>query len=394
MKDQVKRDIYTMGRGYWQVVLGGCVLYGLYKLQRLRLPQCDTYDGIEELIGHTPMVKLRSLSDETRNISVYAKLEMNNPGGSAKDRVALNIILSAEKQGLLKRGEPGMVFEGTSGSTGISLAMICNALGYKAHISLPDDTSLEKLSLLRSLGAVINPVKPASIVDPEQYVNAAKKACEEYLRGCGKTRYAIFSDQFENEHNWEVHYKTTGPEIYKQLNGKVDCFISGCGTGGTISGVSRYLKERHAAATYVVLADPQGSGFYNRINYGVMYDNAEKEGTRRRHQVDTIVEGIGLNRLTFNFLQGEKYIDESIRVTDKQALQMAKYLSLNDGLFIGSSTAINAVAAAELMSRDHLPNNSNIVIIACDSGSRHLSKFWKQALEVPDDISIKDILYS
>lgn len=287
-----------------------------------------------------------------------------------------------------------MVFEGTSGSTGISLAMICNALGYKAHISLPDDTSLEKLNLLKSLGAIINPVKPASIVDPDQYVNAAKKACDDYLES-GKTKYAIFSDQFENEHNWEIHYRTTGPEIYKQLKGKVNCFISGCGTGGTISGVSKYLKER--IRPYVVLADPQGSGFYNRINYGVMYDSVEKEGTRRRHQVDTIVEGIGLNRLTFNFLKGEKYIDESIRVTDPQAIKMAKFLSINEGLFIGSSTAINAVAALELIRRNDqaiLPNDSNIVIIACDSGSRHLSKFWKEALQVPDTVTLNEILAS
>lgn len=370
-------------------------LYTAYTvIQRRYETEAKVYDGMQELIGNTPMVKLKSLCDTDRNINVYAKLEMNNPGGSAKDRIALNIIQVAEAEGRLVRGEPGMVFEGTSGSTGISLAMICNALGYKAHISLPDDTSLEKLNLLKSLGTIINPVKPASIVDPDQYVNAAKKACDDYLES-GKTKYAIFSDQFENEHNWEIHYRTTGPEIYKQLKGKVNCFISGCGTGGTISGVSKYLKER--IRPYVVLADPQGSGFYNRINYGVMYDSVEKEGTRRRHQVDTIVEGIGLNRLTFNFLKGEKYIDESIRVTDPQAIKMAKFLSINEGLFIGSSTAINAVAALELIRRNDqaiLPNDSNIVIIACDSGSRHLSKFWKEALQVPDTVTLNEILAS
>lgn len=384
----------------WGRVIGGVVLscgalYTAYTvIQRRYETEAKVYDGMQELIGNTPMVKLKSLCDTDRNINVYAKLEMNNPGGSAKDRIALNIIQVAEAEGRLVRGEPGMVFEGTSGSTGISLAMICNALGYKAHISLPDDTSLEKLNLLKSLGTIINPVKPASIVDPDQYVNAAKKACDDYLES-GKTKYAIFSDQFENEHNWEIHYRTTGPEIYKQLKGKVNCFISGCGTGGTISGVSKYLKER--IRPYVVLADPQGSGFYNRINYGVMYDSVEKEGTRRRHQVDTIVEGIGLNRLTFNFLKGEKYIDESIRVTDPQAIKMAKFLSINEGLFIGSSTAINAVAALELIRRNDqaiLPNDSNIVIIACDSGSRHLSKFWKEALQVPDTVTLNEILAS
>ncbi|KAI8387921.1 Cysteine synthase/cystathionine beta-synthase P-phosphate attachment site [Nakaseomyces glabratus] len=383
------------GRVIGRVVLSCGALYTAYTvIQRRYETEAKVYDGMQELIGNTPMVKLKSLCDKDRNINVYAKLEMNNPGGSAKDRIALNIIQVAEAEGRLVRGEPGMVFEGTSGSTGISLAMICNALGYKAHISLPDDTSLEKLNLLKSLGAIINPVKPASIVDPDQYVNAAKKACDDYLES-GKTKYAIFSDQFENEHNWEIHYRTTGPEIYKQLKGKVNCFISGCGTGGTISGVSKYLKER--IRPYVVLADPQGSGFYNRINYGVMYDSVEKEGTRRRHQVDTIVEGIGLNRLTFNFLKGEKYIDESIRVTDPQAIKMAKFLSINEGLFIGSSTAINAVAALELIRRNDqaiLPNDSNIVIIACDSGSRHLSKFWKEALQVPDTVTLNEILAS
>ncbi|CCF58941.1 hypothetical protein KAFR_0F03450 [Kazachstania africana CBS 2517] len=346
-------------------------------------------DGIEELIGNTPMVKIRSLSEHLGGVEVYAKLELVNPAGSAKDRVALNIVQTAEKQGLLKRGEPGWVFEGTSGSTGISIAMICNALGYKAHISLPDDTSNEKLALLESLGAVVNMVKPASIVDPNQYVNASKSACEELNRK-GVER-GVFADQFENEANWKVHFQTTGPEVYKQMNGKIDAFIAGCGTGGTISGVSKYLKDvKGLKNCHVVLADPQGSGFYNRINFDVMYDSAEKEGTRRRHQVDTIVEGIGLNRLTQNFKIGESYIDESIRVSDSQAIKMAKYLSVNDGLFVGSSTAINAVAAIKLAER--LPSGSKIVIVACDSGSRHLSKFWKEAKSVGNNITLQEIL--
>ncbi|CCK70103.1 putative cysteine synthase KNAG_0D03570 [Huiozyma naganishii CBS 8797] len=369
-------------------------LYTAYKLYRTygdpvlrELPSVK--DGIEELIGKTQIVKLRSLSAET-GCDIFAKLELTNPAGSAKDRVALNIIKTAEKKGLLVRGEKpeGWVFEGTSGSTGISIAMICNALGYRAHISLPDDTSLEKLALLESLGAVVNPVKPASIVDPDQYVNAAKKACDE-LNESGAAK-GVFADQFENEANWRVHYETTGPEIWDQMDHNIDGFIAGCGTGGTITGVSKYLKE--VSHPYVVLADPQGSGFYNRINYGVMYDEVEKEGTRRRHQVDTIVEGIGLNRITRNFKHGEKYIDESIRVTDKQAVGMAKYLSIHDGFFAGSSTAINAVAAVKLAKR--LPAGSRIVIIACDSGSRHLSKFWKEAKIVDREVTLDEIMSS
>ena len=141
---------------------------------------------------------------------------------------------------------------------------------------------------------------------------------------------------------------------------------------------------------HTVLADPQGSGFFNRINYGVMYDTVEKEGTRRRHQVDTIVEGIGLNRITRNFESGETYIDESIRVSDDQAINMAKFLCVNDGLFVGSSTAINAVAAVKMAKR--LEKNSKIVIIACDAGTRHLSKFWKEAKQVKSNITLEEVM--
>lgn len=340
--------------------------------------------GVDELIGNTPMVLVKSLSSAT-GTEIYAKMELCNPGGSAKDRVAYNAIKEAEEQGKLIRGKPGWVFEGTSGSTGISIALLCNALGYRAHISLPDDTSKEKLALLESLGATVNKVKPASIVDPNQYVNAAKRASEELVKSGGK---GIFADQFENEANWRIHYGTTGPEIYRQMHGKVNGFVAGCGTGGTITGVSKYLKER--TNTRVLLADPQGSGFFNRINYGVMYDKVEKEGTRRRHQVDTIVEGVGLNRITRNFEVGEYYVDESVRVSDDQAVKMAKHLSVQDGLFVGSSTAINAVAAVKL-ARDLGPG-SRIVMIACDSGSRHLSKFWKVAKDIDRDITLEQVM--
>lgn len=345
-------------------------------------------NGVEELIGNTPLVLIKSLS-KSSNSRIYAKLELCNPAGSAKDRVAYNVIKTAEQQGKLIRGEPGWVFEGTSGSTGISIAMLCNALGYRAHISLPDDTSTEKLALLEGLGATVNKVKPASIVDPNQYVNAAKKSCDELVKKGGR---GIFADQFENEANWRIHYETTGPEIYEQMNGKIDGFIAGCGTGGTITGVSKYLKEKMSVKPHVVLADPQGSGFYNRVNYGVMYDKVEKEGTRRRHQVDTIIEGIGLNRITRNFELGEQHIDESMRVTDEQAIKMAKFLSVNDGLFVGSSTAINAVAAVKLAEK--LGTDSRIVIIACDAGSRHLSKFWKEAKKVDRDITLAEVMCS
>lgn len=345
--------------------------------------------GVESLIGNTPMVEIKSLSRLT-GCKIWAKLELANPGGSAKDRVALAILREAEKDGYLRPNCNDVIVEGTSGSTGISLAMLANALGYTAHICLPNDTSPEKLQVLHALGATIEPVNPALIVDPSQYTNAARARAATINKDTNDNRQAIFADQFENDVNWRIHYNTTGPEISRQMSGcEIDAFVTGSGTGGTIAGVSKFLKKQNANL-HVVLADPQGSGLANRINFGVMYDLVEKEGTRRRHQVDTLVEGIGLNRLTHNFRQAEPHIDEAIRVTDKQALQMAKFLSVNDGLFWGASAAINCVAVATLAYK--LGPGHNIVTIACDSGERHTSKFWKAAADIPNNIRLDEIL--
>ncbi|GME91285.1 unnamed protein product [Ambrosiozyma monospora] len=334
------------------------------------------------------MVKISSLSNLT-GCEIYAKLELANPGGSAKDRVALAVIQDFEKRGLISPNSGDVVFEGTSGSTGISFAMLCNALGYTCHICLPDDTSNEKLQLLESYGADIEKVKPASIVDPSQYVNAARRGAQALTDDPTTDARGVFADQFENDNNWRVHYRSTGPEIWEQMDHDLDYFVAGSGTGGTISGCTKFLRE-HDDSIRVVLADPQGSGMYNRIKYGVMYDSVEKEGTRRRHQVDTLIEGIGLNRVTHNFAQGEDYITDSERVTDEQAIKMARFLSSNDGLFVGSSTCINAVAATRIAQRSE--KGTKIVLIACDSGARHLSKFWKEALKVDPKITLEQVL--
>lgn len=344
--------------------------------------------NVADLIGNTPMVKINSLSKQT-GCEIYAKLELTNPGGSAKDRVALSVIRHFEETGDLVPGRGDVLFEGTSGSTGISFAMLCNALGYTAHICLPDDTSTEKLQLLESYGAEIEKVKPASIVDPNQYVNAARKGALKLQNDDTTPSNGVFADQFENDNNWRIHFATTGPEIWEQMNHDLDYFVTGSGTGGTIAGCSKYLKSVNENIK-IFLADPQGSGMFNRVKYGVMYDTVEKEGTRRRHQVDTLIEGIGLNRVTHNFLQGEHYIDDSIRVTDEQALRMARFLSSNDGLFVGSSSCINAVAAT-MIAKNAKPG-SKIVMIACDSGSRHLSKFWKEALKVDKNVTLEQVL--
>ncbi|KAG0690328.1 hypothetical protein C6P40_003252 [Pichia californica] len=344
--------------------------------------------NVADLIGNTPMVRVNSLSEYT-GCEIYAKLELANPGGSAKDRVALSVVRHFEEIGELVPGRGDVLFEGTSGSTGISFAMLCNALGYTAHICLPDDTSNEKLQLLESYGAEIEKVKPASIVDPNQYVNAARKGALNLKNDKSTLANGVFANQFENDNNWRAHYATTGPEIWEQMNYDIDYFVTGSGTGGTIAGCSRYLKSV-SNKIKVFLADPQGSGMFNRVKYGVMYDCVEKEGTRRRHQVDTLIEGVGLNRITHNFLQGEHCVDDAVRVTDDEAIRMARYLSSNDGLFVGSSSCINAVAAVKI-AQNSKPG-SKIVMIACDSGTRHLSKFWKEALKIDKNITLEQVL--
>lgn len=205
---------------------------------------------------------------------------------------------------------------------------------------MPNDMAIEKSDLLLKLGAEVERVKPAPIVDQNQFVNLARTRAREHTESKEKSGRGLFADQFENEANWRAHFTGTGPEIYEQTGGVVDAFVSGAGTGGTISGVALFLKSK-LPDLKVVLADPQGSGLYNKVKYGVMFDPKEREGTRRRHQVDTIVEGIGINRVTQNFEVGRELIDDATRVTDEQATSMARWLVEHDGIFVGSSSAVN-----------------------------------------------------
>jgi len=214
---------------------------------------------------------------------------------------------------------------------------------------MPDDQAREKSDLLLKLGAIVDRVPPAPIVEPGNFVNRAKALAQEHTLSSAtsspddpsaKRGRGFFADQFENEANWMAHFRGTGPEIFAQCNGKLDAFVAGAGTGGTISGVALFLKPR-IPNLRVVLADPQGSGLYNRVRYGVMFDIKEREGTRRRRQVDSIVEGIGINRVTANFEAGRELVDDAVRVTDAQALAMARWLVEKDGIFIGSSSAVN-----------------------------------------------------
>ncbi|KAJ8695929.1 Cysteine synthase 2, variant 3 [Pleurotus ostreatus] len=329
------------------------------------------------------------------------------------------MIEDAEKNGLLYPYTGSRIFEGTVGSTGISIATIAVARGYNATIIMPDDVAEEKVKALHALGAEVERVRPASIVDKKQYVNLARRRAIEFGKQSSMDRAnsltdngsshllkspssvvistlsthatsgadadpradediiskprGFFADQFENKSNFDAHFDGTGPEIWRQTDGRVDAFVSGAGTGGTIAGVGQYLKSMNEDVI-VALADPEGSGLYNKVKYGVMFDRKEAEGTKRRHQVDTVVEGIGINRLTNNIELALPIIDDAFRITDAEAVSMSRYLVHNDGLFLGSSSACNLVACVKLVRQMGWKDGQKIVTILCDSGTRHYSK--------------------
>jgi len=246
---------------------------------------------------------------------------------------------------------------------------------------MPNDQSTEKSDLLHHLGAEVERVTPAPITSTQHYVNLARTRAKEHTASQVDVSKGFFADQFESKANFRAHFMTTGPEIYSQTGGQIDAFVAGAGTGGTLSGVSLYLKQEMGLGRdiRIVLADPEGSGLYNKVKHGVMFSNTEKEGTRRRQQVDSIVEGIGINRITENFEAGRELVDDAVKVTDVQALKMARWLVEKDGIFVGSSSAVNCVAA--VVTALQLPKGSRVVTILCDSGTRHLSKFWKKVGE-------------
>ncbi|RYP65020.1 hypothetical protein DL769_006459 [Monosporascus sp. CRB-8-3] len=252
-------------------------------------------DGIPECIGNTPLVRLHSLCEATGR-TILAKAEfLNGAGNSPKDRVALHMIEAAEARGLLVPHRGDTIYEGTVGSTGISLAALARARGYRCHICMPDDQAREKSDLLHHLGATVERVPVAPIASPDHFVNLARRRAAEHTASAADGSRGFFADQFESPFNHEAHYLTTGPEIWAQTGGRVDAFVAGAGTGGTISGVARYLKERAAeelrpkpkskkrsgdsndsdndsddGLPRIILADPQGSGLYNKVRHGVM----------------------------------------------------------------------------------------------------------------------------
>eukprot|EP00037_Helgoeca_nana_P005639 m.53000 g.53000 ORF g.53000 m.53000 type:complete len:405 (+) comp16607_c1_seq1:241-1455(+) len=330
-----------------------------------RLPNNASVHGLEGLIGNTPLVEIKSLSRLT-GCTILAKAEHLNPGGSSKDRVALGIIEEAERSGAL--GPGGTIVEGTAGSTGISLALLARARGYKCSIYMPDDMATEKSDTLRLLGAEVVRLPAVSIVNSEHYCKVAERVAAELENGC-------FANQFENTANFLAHYRTTGPEIWRQTGGKLSAFVMAAGTGGTIAGVGAYLREQDPGIK-VFLIDPPGSALFHKVESGVCYAPQQAERRLQRNRYDTITEGIGIDRLTANFELGLPHIGKAYQGTDQEAVHMAHFLLQHDGLFIGSSSAMNCVGAVKV-ARDLGPGHT-IVTMLCDSGTRATSKVFNQ----------------
>ena len=310
----------------------------------------DIKNGFVGTIGNTPLIRLNSFSDET-GCEILGKAEFLNPGGSVKDRAALEIIEDAERRGLLKPG--GTVVEGTAGNTGIGLAHICNAKGYKCLIVIPNTQSQEKIDLLRTLGAEVRTVPAVPYRDPNNYVKLSGRIAEE-------TENAIWANQFDNLANREAHYKTTGPEIWQQTDGKIDVWVASTGTGGTYAGAALFFKEKNPNIQCVV-ADPMGSGLYSYIKTG----EVKIEG-------NSITEGIGNSRMTANMENVP--IDDAIQIDDPEALRVVYQLLRKDGLFLGGSVGINVGAAIALAKK--LGPGHRIVTILCDGGARYQSRLY------------------
>ena len=294
--------------------------------------------GFLETIGNTPLIRLARASEET-GCDIYGKAEFMNPGGSVKDRAALGIITEAEASGMLKPG--GLIVEGTAGNTGISLAMAANARGYRSVIVMAETQSQEKKDMLRLLGADLRLVPAVPYKNPGNYIRYSERLADE-LRETHDGG-VIWANQFDNTANQNGHYTTTGPEIWEATDGKIDGFTCSVGSGGTIAGIGRYLKDQNPNIT-IALSDPEGSALYNHYAHGEM----KAEG-------NSVSEGIGQGRITGNLALAP--IETQYRISDEEALPLIYDLLLNEGLLLGGSSAIN-VAGAIRLARDLGPGHT------------------------------------
>ncbi len=316
-------------------------------------------DTFSAAIGNTPHIVLTKLSAALGR-TIVGKAEFLNPGGSVKDRAARGIVDDAEARGALAPG--GMIVEGTAGNTGIALALIANARGYRCIICIPDDQSPEKIGLLRTFGADVRVVPAVGFVNPENYYHVARRIAE-------ATPGAIWADQFNNRANRNAHYTTTGPELWTAFGARLTAFVAACGTGGTLAGTSAYLKERNPAIR-IALADPLGSALYAHVTAGTL----DASG-------DSNIEGIGIKRITENFKDAP--VDDAFQIDDRSATEMAYWLLREEGIYVGGSAALNVVAAARLART--LPAGSTVATILCDGGDRYRSRLWNPSWLAEND---------
>ena len=307
-----------------------------------------------DLIGNTPLVLLKGAS-EAAGCEIYGKCEYANPGSSVKDRAALGIIRDAEARGELKPG--GTVVEGTAGNTGIGIALVANALGYKTIIVMPDNQSAEKMATLRALGAELVLVPPTKYADPAHFVHTSRRLAEE-------TRGAVWANQFDNTANRKVHIETTAAELWAQLEGRIDGFTCAAGTGGTIAGVGLGLKE-FDENVQIALTDPHGAALHSYFATGEL----SSEGS-------SVVEGIGQGRITAN-LEGAP-IDTQFRISDEEGLRWVEQLLREEGLCLGLSSGINVAGAVELGRKLVADGREapRVATILCDTGFRYLSTLY------------------
>ena len=313
------------------------------------------HKNFSDIIGNTPLIKLNFASEIT-GCEIYGKCEFLNPGGSIKDRTALQIVKDAFKGKKISRG--GTIVEGTAGNTGIGLSLVGNSMGLKTIIVMPETQSEEKKNMIKVCGSELILVKALPYKNENNYIKFSEK-----LAKIKKNKNGVFwANQFDNLSNFKAHYLTTGPEIWKQTSKKIDAFICSIGTGGTISGVGNFLKEKNKKII-IGLADPFGSCMYNYFKKGKLKASG-----------NSITEGIGQGRITKN-LENVK-IDECFQISDKEALKIVFKTMSNEGLILGGSSGINIMGAIKLGKK--IGPNKKIVTILCDYGTRYQSKIFNK----------------
>ncbi len=315
----------------------------------------NTRDGFVAAIGNTPLIKLRKASELT-GCTILGKAEFLNPGGSVKDRAAKYIVLDAEQRGVLEPG--GLIVEGTAGNTGIGLALVGNARGYRTLILIPDTQTQEKIDALRLCGAEVREVPAVPFRNPDNYVHQARRTAEEL--SASESHGVLYANQWDNVANRDGHADSTGPEIWEQTDGQVDGFTCAVGTGGTLAGVGAYLKHKNAEVV-TAAADPMGAAIYSWIKTGEL----KSEGS-------SITEGIGQGRVTGNL--DDAQIDDAFQIPDEEMLLVCYDLLQEEGLLLGGSSGINVAAAIRLAKA--LGPGKTIVTVLADSGSRYQSKLY------------------